>query len=684
MKKSILFRKLLRDYGMFYMFSEYAESLTRNNAEGDAFRLVPSKFAAFDIDYSLVSTSGKIPDTNIHRASVAFQNYYENCINIFRQANSEGWNYTPEIAKHKLYETLAHFDFIHTEYIYEDPEDTSSDIIGSYWRELKYIGDVDIVSNSIVDGINYSELYCMIPANAHAKRYFLDPISEHEAPEVDYTDLQEYISGWTSETYPTTPGILGHTPLFDDYDLQDLGYYSLDECGYPKLLYNNNMDTQMENAPYEETDENPFHVNTIIVFYDIVVKDESGNYNTIYYNVPMGVYFTGWIDDDNNTYHNLTNYITKYIHSSEAYNQGTSYGLRITTKMTVMPSFESMVNTIDVEVENLYPEFARVCEGFLEAVDAMDDMTSQSTEYLNTLKDYLAYFKDRKTNVPYIMNLGTSDNPAYYWFVNGRNTGVRVVNNDDVLTLIEQLTLRVHDLEEIIGADYPNYTDFDPMQIAFGSISGNNSIGVPGGVKRLSADDIRNFTHKDHVQNINIYYDICPLYGLDATDLFNGYSSLRAIPHLDIFNVTTMERMFRNCESIISVDLSNSVNSTSFNACFENCQSLKTVRLDMTSINSASAITNIFKGCESLENIYIDNLSVPANTNITLDLSDTMCNTSSLLYILEHIGGERYNPDTITHTLRISLPENLDADSKEIEDMVFLVSQNKHVDILFV
>jgi hypothetical protein len=294
------------------------------------------------------------------------------------------------------------------------------------------------------------------------------------------------------------------------------------------------------------------------------------------------------------------------------------------------------------------------------------------------------------------MNLGTQSHPAYYWFVNGRNTGVQIADDQNILDQIASLNVRVQQLEEEVDNLYPNYTnlsttyDLQSPNIQNTPVSDDPPASTVSDVpvdfnissmRRLPASYIKEFTNKANVTRINEFYDICPLYNDDAVELFDGYTSILAVPKLDLFNITVADRMFRGCENLRSADLSDSVSSETFISCFDGCSSLVTVRIDMTSI-IRGALTDIFKGCSSLENIYIDNLKVPGNmTPITLDLRDTICSTNSLIYIMEHLQAERYTPNQVTHHLIIRLPQNLDADSKEIQDTLYLVTQNKHVEI---
>ena len=64
-----LFNELTDASGNFLMFSQYVEDITHNLVDSDAWKIVPTRFLAFDIDYSKLKSAPKHeeveePDSN--------------------------------------------------------------------------------------------------------------------------------------------------------------------------------------------------------------------------------------------------------------------------------------------------------------------------------------------------------------------------------------------------------------------------------------------------------------------------------------------------------------------------------------------------------------------------------------------------------------------------------------------
>ena len=58
-----IFNSLANTTGTFLTFSQYVEDLTRNYAQGDTYKVVPSKFIALNIDYSNINELIKVIKT---------------------------------------------------------------------------------------------------------------------------------------------------------------------------------------------------------------------------------------------------------------------------------------------------------------------------------------------------------------------------------------------------------------------------------------------------------------------------------------------------------------------------------------------------------------------------------------------------------------------------------------------
>jgi hypothetical protein len=294
MGKCNLLKPLSSNNGNFFMFSQYSEDLTIEYTQKDTARVVPSKFIALNLN-----TNG----LNDNTIAEIFQNYYENHCCYWR--GQEG--YEKSFSLELLLQTLENFNMISVQ------DGTSANI--------KYIGDINIYSNQEIDGMSYNEIYCYIPNDAKEQQWkIIDNPFEKKYSE---DEIPEYILG------------------FSENDLQDLStdkYYNglslksqlqriPDTNDYIKnfQLHNNHL-LDFEN--HIDVDSEQFEINTIVVLYDIIKKDQTRDEDSITHsNLPMGIYFTGKISNGI-----INNPITKYVSNAEIYDQGTSYGLRICTR----------------------------------------------------------------------------------------------------------------------------------------------------------------------------------------------------------------------------------------------------------------------------------------------------------------------------------------------------------------
>ena len=100
---------------------------------------------------------------------------------------------------------------------------------------------------------------------------------------------------------------------------------------------------------------------------------------------------------------------------------------------------------------------------------------------------------------------------------------------------------------------------------------------------------------------------------------FSGFKNLKkieGIENLNTSNVTDMYRMFHNCESLTSLDVSNfnTSNVTDMSYMFWGCESLTS--LDVSNFNTSNVmnISAMFDNCESLTNLDVSNFNT---SNVT-------------------------------------------------------------------
>ena len=229
-----LFNNLTNTSGNFLMFSQYVEDLTRNNSNGDNYKVVPSKFIAFDIDYSTVEN----PNYNIPRY---FQNYFENGCAVgktINNINNEDFKWNPEYTKNLFWYSMCENGFINIGEVIPNGNDNSNENVG-YIKEAVYCGDINMHSYNEHQGMGYSEIYCYIPSDA--KKSSIQLSKTIEIKQIISTD-NNYLEG---------------TNITNNYNK---AYCYTDVY---KLDYSN----------IKKYSDSKYDINTIVVLYSIYVKE---------------------------------------------------------------------------------------------------------------------------------------------------------------------------------------------------------------------------------------------------------------------------------------------------------------------------------------------------------------------------------------------------------------------------
>ena len=590
------------DGGTFFLFSQYADDLTRQNAQGDAYQVVPSRFAAFDIDYS---------GHDDKWAGEIFQNCYEHCCSMYRHMmanDTEPEQFDPEHSAALFWQAMTKLGYT-----------AESD-------KLKFVGKSDVCGTTIIDGDAFSEIYCFIPGSASPRMYHASSIDIEPSRTPDTSS--SIIWGWTPTTYPTTTGLsynadpvnLENTPC-----PQTLKPIWQEYPGDLMHSHGEAIDNTVENTGWDEveTSDNYFNINTVAVFYDIVAKDEHGDYHYLYQNIPMGIYFTGPVDGDT-----LKNEVKKYISHDDIYGQGTAYGLRITTKFSAHPclntSCDEHCNAEVVYAGHSVSEAAAVIDSMRSAADAVMAAVSQNSAFNAELMNHLSEFRNKNTNIPYIRTVNGDD----YWFVNGRNTGRRV---NGVSATIQEIIERIWpEITEYIDDSMP---DIDP---------------TPGGKAYIEYIENNKYQDDATIAEIPQIEDYQDLYGNRCNYMFRGCSNLKRIPRLEVANAESMIGMFQGCRSINTINLSDSFSCSSFKDAFSGCKNLINLKIDALSAND---FTGAFSGCTSLKNVIIDNIFPGSQANPRkLDFSDCpSISRHSIIRMIENVQNQFV--DTQTDTL---------------------------------
>lgn len=264
--------------------------------------------------------------------------------------------------------------------------EVSSYIFWKYFTSLNpilnYCGDINFHSYNEYDGMGYSDIYCYIPNDGKC----MDINIEFSNPD-NTIESSTYLEGYPNKQMEKTT-----------YE-----WCSNRELNHPEIQINPNT-------------QESFKINTIIVLYDIYNGE-----NKISHDIPLGIYFTGVVG----TNMELSNEITKYVNNEDIYNQGTSYGLRICSRY-VATRFEDGLVPVNVSIqEENYADICKVMTQMSNTINKMNEVVSQN--YDRNYKELLAIFKNSRTNVPYIKNVGGVD----YWFVNGKVQGPASYPSED-------------------------------------------------------------------------------------------------------------------------------------------------------------------------------------------------------------------------------------------------------------
>lgn len=429
-----LIKELTKTTGNFVVFSQYTDDITRFAMEHDAYVVEPSSFAVLDIDYKKILTNGN-PNYRLNesdpnrRIPELLQKYFENgCAylknNLSKTLNEGGLNteWVPTISSGLLWRVLFESGLIELTY-------DNGDV---YIPQMKYRGNIDIQSYNSHEGMGYGELYCYIPNNAPLMRYYYQRGTDDKS----LLDQNDFLEGWSD-----SKSKWGENPGLVDGNIQGEGITYI----YSSLI-------ESLHTSHEETVQPiSYKFNTVVVMYDIVRYDNQGNRGVVYRDIPYGIYFTGLCDDLGE----MGNSVTKFISNDDTFGEGTSYGLRICTKFVVLPDGGLRVNNISTSTEN-YSAFAQAMSKMAESQKKMDDILSNINEYMLSIKSQLAEFKNYRVNIPYVRTI----NNESYWFVNGRNTGVKTSDHglkhgygDSTDDGIDQafLTQKLQDIENIIN-----------------------------------------------------------------------------------------------------------------------------------------------------------------------------------------------------------------------------------------
>lgn len=408
MGKCNLLTPIKSNTGTLFTFSQYAEDLTTMMSNPDTYRVVISRFACIDLNKPKTPVEGTAESYSDYYGNI-FQNYFENACSFFRdkegkkliENDNTDFVFKPEYTRALLFQTLNKFGMVNVS--------KSGTGVGKC-DNIKFVNDINIISNSEHDNIIYNEFYCNIPQQDYAKEYSVATYDEDtidSRPDIVAPYTSEFIVGFNDANYPATGltnKVLGYT---DNEDTSSGGsaYYSIYNENYFDIFTDDG--SMLEVTDLNDVDK--VHFNSIVIFYD-VVRNDGMEQEIIHHNIPFGIYFTGKPESGV-----IDNGVNLFINNDDIYNQGSSYNLRVAQRFLSTQNATLILE--DVEIDNKpIDDFSSLYNLMAESQRIMRDTNDYVRNIYSNLSNHLAMFKNNRINIPYIRKVGGVD----YWFVNGR------------------------------------------------------------------------------------------------------------------------------------------------------------------------------------------------------------------------------------------------------------------------
>lgn len=384
-----LFNRFDSASGNFLMFSQYVEDITHNYVETENWKVIPTKFIALNIDYSKIDKSLVLP--NNEDLNIGIPKYFQNCFEnacAYGRENYAAWaektsgirtkTWTPEISRNLFWNSMFDGGFLHTS-SYGDTKQMD---------EVVYYGNINMHSYNEHKGMGYGEIYCYIPTDAEKKQCQVICITDSE------------LDGRKSEIPENYTNLLeGHSDKYIENYRQE-------------YFYNRDFSMSFDDTTVGEllnSTSSSYDINTIVVLYSIF-KKFNDTWKVEYENIPLGMYFTGRFEGEK-----LTNTVTKYVTTS--YGTGTSYGVRICTRFSVLPNGSTILKNSEIIADDSnYTNLNQLMTAMNENLSKMLDVCKSAQDTTNQYKEIISMMKNNKVNVPYVKDINGSD----YWFVNGK------------------------------------------------------------------------------------------------------------------------------------------------------------------------------------------------------------------------------------------------------------------------
>lgn len=448
MNRTNLFQELTNANGTFIQFQNYADDMCKQVANFEGWRVIPNKYMLVNIPEILTSgeefdaamstnskyeykTASNTTPVDAKSIIAPFQNYFENSIAYIKENIGEmntsnrlserpSIEYSDEVVKSVFWQTMERFGLLgKTGQNFYDQ---------TTFENVNYIGDINIISSKDYAGSTNTEIYIYVPEDAKRTKYsfYMDKL-EMCCGKYD----GEMIYGWDENSLPLN-ATLDSKPMLSRCG--GLNIYGEPEYvsfgGYTTVMPE--MDSLSDNyygITADEQNDVSFEFNAIVLFYDIEYNND-GVIEKKHTGVPMGIYFLG----TPNTEGQFSGSIKKFVSNDEIYGQGTAYSMRLCTKYLALPNINKLTVTCEQSDDSL-DDYTSVMNEFGKSQKIMTEIIKQQQETHNLFNDEFSRFKNYRTNVPYVKQVGDHKE----WFVNGRATGVICLDE----SLVERLNEKI-------------------------------------------------------------------------------------------------------------------------------------------------------------------------------------------------------------------------------------------------
>ena len=206
------------------------------------------------------------------------------------------------------------------------------------------------------------------------------------------------------------------------------------------------------------------------------------------------------------------------------------------------------------------------------------------------------------------------------WYAN--DIGVEYATLDDSIAIVDRETM------EVISTGGEGTTEIGALNVDTGelvcepiTITVSAIDSYPNVVKYRLKKSNPIIVNGSSIDNVEGYNSIIDMYTYDAGKTITSirFTSLKELVKLNTSNMTTMKKMFSNCDDLTSIDLSDfdTSNVTDMDSMFQSCNALTSVG-DISNWNT-SEVTNMnqmFHGCDKLKSLNLSNWDTAKVTNM--------------------------------------------------------------------